>query len=607
MLLIREKPFSDESLAGYVLRTAALNMMDKLTWIFLLYKNHIGHTVREDDLNWLNASNLTYLSEIIGIPEHDLYCHTFESWSQFKGIPMGSERKSAWFLHHTTKICPFCIEENSYHRIWWSLTHATICPLHKIYLVDSCEHCGRRFRPRETVSKKCQCGTYIPFSHTLKVEDEKVLAHQEIFQSYLNNPSGPKHPWICSSTDYFKAVEFLAKWIPLLTSTVNSVECEDATLHEKITTRFRLKRNRPWRYSALLYSKANNILMNWPVYYHCFLKDVETYGNKELGSFVRSALPNLLGTNLEPFYREFNKFLVAEKTNLPTETRIITEREAIKTLNINKKYLEKSQDLASINIIYGQREYRYVRYKDTVAWQSIYSDFLTQEELCELWGLGKKIIQELISSNFFEYVSYKDVGAVTYVMIPKESIQTKTMKMIYNSSQIERKNGITIKKLSQSYSRLVVIPILDACINAALPFSFGTNISEITVDKEESLIYVKDKILEGSRQTQQLTLEEVSFLLGVKIKDVIHWINTGRFGSKVIHKNSIPYASYAQFNSNFLTTTQLSEITGLSTKQIISKHTKGTITSVAGPCHNDGDRLLFPTSILDVFKKLSNP
>ncbi|TPG70262.1 hypothetical protein EEL31_18365 [Brevibacillus laterosporus] len=598
MLLIRVKPFSDESLAGYVLRAAAVNKMDQLTWIFLLCKKQFGYKIREEDLNWLDPSNLTDLSKIIGIPDHNLYSHTFECWSQIKGIPLGSERKSAWFLHHTTKLCSLCIEEKNYHRIWWSLTHATICPIHQIYLIDSCVNCGRPFRPRETVSKKCKCGSYITHSQTVKVNDDKVLAHQVIFQSFLNGSKGPKHLWIQTATDYFKGIEFLAKWIPLLTS-LNELQSKQNTLQEKVTTRYRLKRNRAWYQSAFLYSIANRILMNWPDDYHSFLKEAETYSNKELNSFITFALPKLQRTSLEPFYREFNNLLVAEKTDLPTDTTLISEQEAIKILNLTKKNLHENLNIYIINITYGQREYRYINQNDLQTWNDLYANSLTQEELCKLWGLGKKTIQDLISSNFFESVSYKVVGAVTYWMIPQISIQSKMNKLRIISSDLQVKDTITLKKISQAYSRAAVIPILTACLNGDLPFTYSENISEIRVRRGEALIFAKQTILNRGKQTQYLSLEEVMFLLGVKLKDIIHWVNTGRFGSIVINDNSISYSGYEQFSSNFLTTTQISEKTGLSTKQILSRHKKGNITSISGPSHTDGDRLLFSAKLVD--------
>ena len=56
------------------------------------------------------------------------------------------------------KVCPSCLREQSWCRKAWDVLPFTVCPLHRVTLIDSCPHCYQTISwTRKSVSV-CRCG-----------------------------------------------------------------------------------------------------------------------------------------------------------------------------------------------------------------------------------------------------------------------------------------------------------------------------------------------------------------------------------------------------------------------------------------------------------------
>lgn len=87
-------------------------------------------------------------------------------------------------------------------------------------------------------------------------------------------------------------------------------------------------------------------------------------------------------------------------------------------------------------------------------------------------------------------------------------------------------------------------------------------------------------------------------MFGVKKKDIEYWICTNRL--KTNSSGAITNDSFTKFESKYFTTFQISMIKSISTKRILKKYNKGKLIAVSGPELNDGKRLLFLKSVINI-------
>ncbi|WP_176058993.1 TniQ family protein [Paraburkholderia sp. BCC1876] len=55
-------------------------------------------------------------------------------------------------------VCPACLAESPYLRHHWEHAYVTVCPQHRILLVDQCDACGKHLSPERLYIGLCSCG-----------------------------------------------------------------------------------------------------------------------------------------------------------------------------------------------------------------------------------------------------------------------------------------------------------------------------------------------------------------------------------------------------------------------------------------------------------------
>jgi hypothetical protein len=145
-LLRTPVPYSGESFLGYLLRLTEENSYDSLRWILEL----AGLKVYPDQGRWADLwrshPRLSLLREVTGLSEAEM-----ESLRE----TLAPGCLVRW---KTPKVCPSCLREKSWCRKAWDVLPFTVCPLHRVTLIDSCPHCHRAISwARKSVSV-CRCG-----------------------------------------------------------------------------------------------------------------------------------------------------------------------------------------------------------------------------------------------------------------------------------------------------------------------------------------------------------------------------------------------------------------------------------------------------------------
>lgn len=136
---VHPKIKSGESLPGYLVRLAELNMYPNSEWI-------TGKLVRKD-----RAFGANQIEELLLEHPWTGYVSAKEA-SLLKGIP----NKFLEFDH--TKVCPECVKQNKRWEESWHIRLLTGCPIHRVWLIDCCSSCGEQYSHASSRISACKCG-----------------------------------------------------------------------------------------------------------------------------------------------------------------------------------------------------------------------------------------------------------------------------------------------------------------------------------------------------------------------------------------------------------------------------------------------------------------
>jgi len=136
-VLFHPIPYSNESLANYIIRIKDINCLE-LKWIYerldlpkSKYLHQFNLIQKEGTL--IGLSNFTCLEvERIKSMTLNKYFHL----STFK-----ESNDDEYFCYYvisngTSKYCPMCLTEKQYHRLYWQLRKIRVCLKHKINLTS---------------------------------------------------------------------------------------------------------------------------------------------------------------------------------------------------------------------------------------------------------------------------------------------------------------------------------------------------------------------------------------------------------------------------------------------------------------------------------------
>lgn len=157
----------------------------------------------------------------------------------------------------TSKLCPCCVKQYGYGKIYWSLAVFAVCEEHRVYLIDSCickpDVLLDTTRPSYSV---CKCGLDLRFEVGVPASDAAVMLAEEIVRlfnrmpkpanSLLTNVFGGASDLIL--TDVLTLVALLG----ILDSETGSIGVRLARPLMKMT------------YVVPAFEKAANALENWP-------------------------------------------------------------------------------------------------------------------------------------------------------------------------------------------------------------------------------------------------------------------------------------------------------------------------------------------------------
>jgi TniQ len=155
-LLRTPKPWPDESLMAFILRLTESNYYDLPSWILELsglttYSFVLGPPDKLERLSRLTGVGVPELADLGHPPAGAEDSLTYNNC--FFGLPV----PKYCLRVESPKLCPVCLAESPYFRRVWDLAAVTVCPIHRVMLIDECPQCSRRIGWRRRKVCACRC------------------------------------------------------------------------------------------------------------------------------------------------------------------------------------------------------------------------------------------------------------------------------------------------------------------------------------------------------------------------------------------------------------------------------------------------------------------
>lgn len=601
MLLFYLKPNKNESLTGLFYRTAKENLMDKLGWIKDNFSVFSKYKLNENNINWGDPETVKDISKFLKIDLETASKMTFTYFMDLHDLTVDINKnkiKCPWFLYQATKICPECLKEDPYHRIDWSFTYSTICSKHKVFLKDKCTSCNQDFSIKAVVNDKCICGEFISTSISDTVNNPLVLEYQrEIDKFFFYDKTVNINNWVPNSTVFYNSLEFFATWIPQIIDNGSILNIEDIKYSGNAITRTRLKKSKTLMQAVPLYLHSFKILKEWPAQFYEYIHLIE---NREDGNKFRifiDILNKFIGTSLEPIYTEFMYYILKEQLFDPDQ--FISIKQACLITKLKEDTIKRCDFFKLYKCAFKGIEFYFINKKDIQNWLFQYNETISKEELRKIWGTSAKVTFNILSNNVLKPAINIQMGSVQKWEIPMSAVETFNLKLQEKTTLINE-SKILLNKAFQWVGVKHSYVVIKAMLSGYLPFELDRKIlGNSFVSKEILYKIIRKVVIEKAKRNGLFSQQDVSFLLGVKKKDIEYWIQTKRL--KINQANDITYESFIKFESKYFTTFQISMIKCISTKTVLKKCQNGKLQSISGPEFNDGKRLLFLKNVIRDF------
>ncbi|MFA6063610.1 MAG: TniQ family protein [Gallionella sp.] len=254
------KPYSAESLLGYILRSSEENGYESPKYVM----QHLGFTSKKLVPTLLPvekfASALGRKPEELKQLEYSTEIKTGGREFRILGHSLGPSIKRYHLRLNTPRFCPDCVKQQGFLDALWDLELVTACPKHKTRLLESCPNCGHEIKWYRPGLLKCTCGA--TFTPTDSPITDEIIELTEIIKSTVHR--SPLSPM--TNVAKFPVAELTRLPLRSLLTVINILGHHQANGH-KTTPEETIH-------------GAIEALKNWPSGFHNFLREIDKNNNK---------------------------------------------------------------------------------------------------------------------------------------------------------------------------------------------------------------------------------------------------------------------------------------------------------------------------------------
>lgn len=594
-MLIYLRPYTNETLLSFIYRVAKKNRMDNLKWIFNCFERDLSLKIHENNINWLDGVDLKAIATYLNITLEEAKTLTLTGDIEDLNLKINNITKNQYFLYSKTRFCPVCIKLDKYQRKNWINIFSIICLEHECYLQDDCHNCRKNLNVKDIIQDSCIKCNKKPSDSPILFCTLSLLKH---FQITLNQIADLKefhyqHPWIKDKNVFISAINFLSLWISkLVPNDKLNIPDEELFFKGNVLERYHFKNFRTVEQSACLYNKAFDIISNWPENYYNFLNSVELFNNSTFTSFLKHGVSKLTNTPLWPISKELTSYLGNKILNTTNQHYIRSDE--IKFFNSRfHGNIAHCRLLKTSILSFKGMKLHVIKKTELEDLVKRFTKSFSKEELRIYWGTSARATAAILKSGLIEGAfSFKTGSANTWVISLnsiirlEQSLKDKTTTDFADPISL----GSAFQWAGPDHAHWIIKGVKDELIKINF---CNTEFSQSTISKLECYHLIKKQIIKDGVKKGFFLVRDLTFILGIKKSDLIHWYNTGRFGCAILNNQQITSKGVLKFFEEYITTYELSITYSYPVKKILTRNRLGYFTTYSGPMHKDGKRLLF--------------
>ncbi len=218
-LLRHPTPFESEGILNYLYRLAEENCctIGQLKRIFKISNTLTNKRFNKD----ISDRSIGLIAKVTRKEKEVIYKMTlqrFNYWFIENEIQYSFSYFRNTILSKHLKYCPYCLKENNYNRIHWNLELVKICLKHMVFLIQSCNNCGKEITKDEILDGKCKCGLKLTDVKSQLCDNNFIIEGQKkIYNAYgictTNIENNDIFYHKLNNKKYIEYVNFLIEWI----------------------------------------------------------------------------------------------------------------------------------------------------------------------------------------------------------------------------------------------------------------------------------------------------------------------------------------------------------------------------------------------------------
>ena len=616
-LITTTDPMQGESLASFFVRLTELNHYDSPRWICWLAGYSISNRILNANLLAKSIEDLFLLSQATGIDVALLFSMTFYPDDKIKGantltegilVPMHAIHKSS------TKLCPYCLSENSYIKKAWETSFYTVCAKHKSLLIDRCPSCDRKISIFRKSIVKCNCGFDFRDAKAsivqglglhLALQVEKMI-QGNLFKNNLISYSSIEDLQLY---DFSRLLFFTAGQLIGICDTTGKFiaqSTKNAELHPMLL-------------------EAYSVYEKWPHNFYKFLDRLQkqsntsvrdTGVNKDFGSFYRSLFESFSEPSFDFVRKEFIKYLenhwdgghikrlkfLGSNAN---SKKYITKVEAMRLLGVRDSCINRYIDdniLKGITKNAGKRKLILIDINSATELKQKMDKGLSLKEAAFILGIGHESIVNLVVYGHLTTLKSPADG-YTYWLICPESvdnlltmIKNKIWKSAIDENVVSFNRAIRILS-SQGYTIGEFIHMVqNDQIRPCTAIAANTGLHQYLFDKKDIENAIQRSVY--AKRGDLLTVEEAANQTNIKYEVLSQWIDRGFIPLEKVKDGRkrlryITKESIRIFQKDFILCSSLAKEFGTSSKRLLQVFARYGINPISGPTIDGTRQYLF--------------